>query len=52
LLDELDGFDFELRRVKWDDTCHRDTSLASPQSSGVHQSGSTPGFETFCRVPF
>jgi len=42
LLDELDGFDFELRRVKWDDTCHRDTSLASPQSSGVHQSGSTP----------
>jgi len=41
-VDEFDGFDFELWRINGDRACHRDTSLGSPQSSGVHQSGSTP----------
>jgi len=42
LLDELYGFDFEFRWIEGHCTCHRDTSWSSPQSSGVHQTGSTP----------
>jgi len=42
LLHEANRFDFELRRIEGNRACHRDTSLGSPQSSGVHQTGSTP----------
>jgi len=50
-VDEFDGFDFELWRINGDRACHRDTSLGSPQSSGVHQSGSTPVSLLWERLP-
>ena len=39
LLNEMDGFDFELQRIDRDGTGHRDTSSGFPQSSGVHETG-------------